>query len=231
MMTCCAFSAQAASANVPQAFACIETKSESSFHYPSWEDCWHGTSFGSGKWERLLPQPKPLPLLLVGAITTLSAEGVEVTCGSLKGEGSLETEGKVKFTSVTLGSCKVVKPTGCKLIRTSGEPNGTVLIAELPTQLVEHEGSFFDELRGVGKENLIATLELEQSEGGGKSCGTLALKSAIQGTSLGAVNVAAQKLEFKGASGETQLKLGGLAALLQTSIELQLVNGGKVAVE
>jgi hypothetical protein len=232
VIACCALYAQSASAMVPQAFACIETKSESVFHYPSWENCWHGTARGSGKWERLLPAPgTPLPMTLVGSGTTLLAEGVEVKCELLKGEGSIETEGKIQVTSETLSGCKVAKPTGCKVIKTAGQTNGTVVIKELPTQLVELEGSFYDELRGVGKEKLIATLVVELSEGSGKACGVLPLKTTIEGTSLGVVNIAAQRLEFKGKSGEAQLKLGGLAAKFEASIELQLTGGGKVAVE
>ena len=230
-ITCCALFAQSASAQVPQAFACVETKSESIFHYPSWENCWHGTARGSGKWERLLPAPTPLPMTLVGSGSTLLAEGVEVKCESLKGEGSIETEGKIQIASETLGGCKVGKPTGCKVIKTAGQPNGTVVIKELPTQLVELEGSFYDELRGAGKEKLIATLVVELSEGSGKACGVLPLKTTIEGTSLGAVNIAAQRLEFKGKSGETQLKLGGLPAKFEASVELLLTGGGKLGVE
>lgn len=231
VITCCALFAQSASALVPQGFACIETKTVNMFHYPSWENCWHGTSRGSGKWERLLPAPTPIPMTLIGSGTTLLAEGVEVKCESLKGEASIEMEGKIQIASETLGGCKVGKPTGCKVIKTAGQPNGTVVIKELPTQLVELEGSFYDELRGAGKEKLIATLVVEQSEGGGKACGALPLKSTIEGTSLAAVNIAAQQLEFKGKSGEVPLKLGGLAAKLEASIELQLTGGGKFAVE
>jgi hypothetical protein len=232
VIACCAFSAQTASAIVPQAFVCVETKSGGPTHYPSWEDCWHGTSHGSGNWERLLPVlGTPLPAIFVAPGPVLLAEAVEMTCELLKGEGNIETEGKIQIASETLTGCKMVKPTGCKVIKTAGQPNGTVVIKELPTQLVELEGSFYDELRGAGKEKLIATLVVEQSEGSGKACGALPLKTTLEGTSLGLVNIATQHLEFKGKSGETQLKLGGLAAKFEASVEILPTSGGKVAVE
>jgi hypothetical protein len=227
-----AVASAAASAHVPGWFTCYKSGfAEVLSKYLTEEDCEFDRGYGMGEWERLPPNPAGEEVLLEGTGPMLLAVGVEITCEKVKGEGLLLPEGGGELTEAIYTGCKVVKPTGCGVVKTAGSPNGTVVMKDLPTQLVEKESVDYDELRGAGSEKVLATFEIEKTEGGGKSCGVLPLKDTMKGTSLASFNVSKQELEFEGKSGEQQLSVDGLAVDYEGNIKVELRGGGRILVE
>jgi len=151
----------------------------------------------------------------------LAAGTKTITCTSVTDTGNAEASGKGKAKEIKFTGCKPGQ-SGCN-VKSEGQSNGTIVVSEIPTQLVEREPSgggakkeadnFEAKMNAKGEKEFV-TLKFEAEAG--KSCSEYPetkVKGSVAGETInsgGAVELNFPNPELKG----NTLEAFGVAAKL-----------------
>jgi hypothetical protein len=198
-------------------YQCSKNPGGSGPKYATQANC-ESLTASTGEWEWLpLLATAAAPLLVpskgVGSQKlSFSSGAAAIECNSLKDSADLWNKGgngKDLLLEEVFTGCTVTKPSGCGVVHSPGEPNGTIKFAPLiPSRLVTKEGVTYDEFEQNANEELV-TIDLEGSEGSGKPCGVVKLTNKLKGSFLGKIRKMSKLIEFEAGSGENELKYEG----------------------
>jgi hypothetical protein len=178
--------------------------------YATQANCESLTSPGSGEWEFLpLLATAAAPLLVPSQgkgnqRLSVSSGAVVIECVHLKDSADLWNEngnGKGLLLEEAFSGCSVTKPSGCAVIHSPGEPNGTIVFAAgIPIRLITISGVTYDEFEQNANKEFV-TLDLETAEGNGNPCGIVKLINKLKGTFIGEIGKMSNIVNFEGKSG------------------------------
>jgi hypothetical protein len=113
------------------------------------------------KYKPVVAADEPLVIEAEGGETKLTAGGKVVTCTAVKAEGTIKTKGEdevengITFTGCTAnaGACFAFSP---------GQPEETIVVSDIDTQLVERGGKLADEFKENDATKEFVTIEFEE---------------------------------------------------------------------
>lgn len=213
----------------------IASTSASAFSKPVWEVCSTenpGTGIkyedsqcakesGTGEFA-WAPVTKELKLTSAGGhqeivVSTTPTTSI-VTCEKVEGTGNIKPNGKGEIANLLYTGCKI-NITGCAIVKTKGQPNGTIDISALKSTVT----SAGDEITPASG-STFATVEIgkKEKENGEaeKACGVLETKDQLNGTIVAVVE--GETLNFKGGGA---LTLKGIKSEYLGKVTQKLENG------
>lgn len=175
------------------------------------------------------PLTKTEEVTISGGTLELHASSVDViTCKSDTGKGTVGTGSAGEVAEIKWTGC-TTSESGCS-VKSTGQPNGTIVAVHLPTQLTERENTehvnvVADELKENATTMEFTTLKFTQPSEGG--CFNYPAETKIYGEVAGAVHNATSEIIFPStALKENNLEGFGKKLKFVTAYTQTLTHGG-----